>query len=190
MTKSKYEVMLDEMLDGEIFQNTQAESYVINNALEDEKKLIRCTKQELLVILRKSFVVLCIEIDKKNSNLEKLSDSQIDRINLLNENDHKAKKIALIKKAMPVYEELIGSNARSKNSKKAVDKKNKKYEPLKMLAKELVKAKKYKSRRNAAISIKSEILEKSNELGIGMSEMQAEITIIGWLKAMNLPENI
>ncbi len=65
-----------------------------------------------------------------------------------------------------------------------------KYIPLKEFVKELVKSKSYPSRRNAAQSIKPAVLEKAKALGIALSDMQAEITITGWLKEMGLPENI
>lgn len=65
-----------------------------------------------------------------------------------------------------------------------------KYQPLRVLAFKLVKARKWKSRRNAAKTIKPEILRKAKELEIPLSEDQAEITITGWLKKEGLPANI
>lgn len=58
------------------------------------------------------------------------------------------------------------------------------YEPLRELAKDLVRNKNYKSRRNAAMSIAPEIIKRSKELGLNMSEAQAPITISDWLKDM------
>lgn len=68
--------------------------------------------------------------------------------------------------------------------------KNARYEPLKQLAKKLVEAKKFKSKRNAVKTITPEIILESKKLGIALSEHQAEITITGWLTDMGLPANI
>jgi hypothetical protein len=65
-----------------------------------------------------------------------------------------------------------------------------KYQPLKDFVKEKVCSRNYRSRRNAAHSIKSEVIEKANELGIALSDMQAVITITKWLKELGLPANI
>lgn len=67
------------------------------------------------------------------------------------------------------------------------DGKSKKYEPLRELAKYLVSTKPFKSRRNAAITIKPEIIAKGKEIGVVLSEDQAVDTIIGWLTDMGLP---
>lgn len=56
------------------------------------------------------------------------------------------------------------------------------YEPLKQFSFEAVQKRKYPSRRNAALSIKPDVLKLAAELGIAMSEQQAEKTITGWLK--------
>lgn len=65
-----------------------------------------------------------------------------------------------------------------------------KYRPLKELAAKLVNANNFKSRRNAAMKIKQEIIAESKKLNIPLSEAQAEITITNWLKEMGLPANI
>lgn len=81
-------------------------------------------------------------------------------------------------------------NDRSVNARKAANVKKAKYQPLKELAATLVNAKNFKSRRNAAQTITSEIVAESEKLGIALSKNQAEITITGWLKEMGLPANI
>ncbi|WP_321865255.1 hypothetical protein [Paraburkholderia tropica] len=58
------------------------------------------------------------------------------------------------------------------------------YEPLRKLARELAAAGNYKSKRNAALSIKDRIIAESRKTGANMSEMQAEKTITGWLGGM------
>jgi hypothetical protein len=65
-----------------------------------------------------------------------------------------------------------------------------KYQPLKDRAFELVNARKWQSRRNAAQTIEPEILGLAKSLNIPLSEAQAEITITGWLKDAGLPANI
>ena len=60
-----------------------------------------------------------------------------------------------------------------------------KYDLLRQLAKKLAQEKPFKSKRQAALSIKEEILAKAKAEGIPLSEMQAERTITGWLK--NIP---
>ena len=48
----------------------------------------------------------------------------------------------------------------------------------------------YPSRRNAALKLKQEVIERSKELGLNISESQAELTIASWLKHAGLPANI
>ena len=67
--------------------------------------------------------------------------------------------------------------------------KKEKYRPLKEFMIEKVNSRNYPSRRNAALSLKAEILMKAKELGIGLSEQQAGITIASWLKECGLPAN-
>lgn len=57
-----------------------------------------------------------------------------------------------------------------------------KYDTLRALAKNLAQEKPFKSKRQAALSIKDEILAEAKAEGIPLSEMQAERTITGWLK--------
>lgn len=64
------------------------------------------------------------------------------------------------------------------------------YRPLINFVIEKVNAKKYKSRRNAALCIAPEVLEKAKELGIPLSEQQAPLTIMSWLKREGLPANM
>lgn len=64
------------------------------------------------------------------------------------------------------------------------------YEPLKKLAANLVNSRNFKSRRNAARTIMSEVVAESERLNINLSRDQAEITITGWLKELGLPANI
>lgn len=106
MAKSKYEAALDEMLEGEIFQNHVAKDYVLNCVLEDEEKLAKCTKQELLVLIRKSFVVICIELGKQTK--------------LLSENTQKTKKIEVIKIALPFYKKAVEKETKSEAASKSV----------------------------------------------------------------------
>ncbi len=79
------------------------------------------------------------------------------------------------------------SNAMAKSG--AAGKKAK-YQPLKNLAQKLVSEKNFKSRRNAAKTIMSEIIVESKKLNIYLSQDQAEITITRWLKEMGLPANV
>lgn len=79
----------------------------------------------------------------------------------------------------PALEHII--SARSTSGAK---KRNEKYEPVRELARELAVKKYYPSKRQAALGIKKEILEKAKEHGLVMSEFQAERTITGWLDGM------
>lgn len=58
------------------------------------------------------------------------------------------------------------------------------YGPLRALARELAAAGNYPSKRNAALSIKDQIIAESRKTGANLSEMQAEKTITGWLDGM------
>lgn len=81
----------------------------------------------------------------------------------------------------------ILSNFKKENGAKGGQAKSQIYQPLRDLAKALVSAKRFQSRRNAAITIKPAILAKAKELNIPLSTDQAEDTIKGWLKSMDLP---
>lgn len=56
------------------------------------------------------------------------------------------------------------------------------FEPLRTFARQAVTEKNYRSRRNAALSIKPAVLELAQKLRIPLSEQQAEKTITNWLK--------
>jgi hypothetical protein len=58
------------------------------------------------------------------------------------------------------------------------------YAPLRKLARELATAGNYRSKRNAALSIKDRLLAESRKSGANLSEAQAEKTITGWLDGM------
>lgn len=66
----------------------------------------------------------------------------------------------------------------------------KKYQPLKDFVIEKCKKTKYPSRRNAALSLKTEVLALAKEKNIHLSEMQAEHTITKWLKSYDLPAKV
>ncbi|MEK6384105.1 MAG: hypothetical protein V4797_05875 [Paraburkholderia tropica] len=61
---------------------------------------------------------------------------------------------------------------------------DKKYEPLRQLARELAASGKYPSKRNAALSIKDQILAESRKHNVNLSDAQAERTITKWLDGM------
>lgn len=78
----------------------------------------------------------------------------------------------------------------SDRARKGALARNSRYEPLREMVKELVESRNFKSRRNAAMTIKQEIISESIKLNIPFSEAQAEITITNWLSQMGLPANI
>lgn len=82
------------------------------------------------------------------------------------------------------------NKAFSDRAHKGASARNATYEPLRRMAKELVNLRNFRSRRNAAMSIKSAIIAESKKLNIPLSESQAEITITGWLSDMGLPANV
>nr|WP_315248261.1 hypothetical protein [uncultured Duganella sp.] len=86
-----------------------------------------------------------------------------------------------------VLEPAVGQIIASRNSDRAsaaAKGRTGKYDPLRELAQELAKKKPFTSRRQAALSIKAEILAEAKRLGLSLSETQAERTITGWLKGM------
>ncbi|MFM0441318.1 hypothetical protein PQQ84_33145 [Paraburkholderia strydomiana] len=80
-------------------------------------------------------------------------------------------------------------NAISNRGRKGSTKRDEMYAPLRKLAREKAFAKPngepYPSKRNAALSIKDEVLAKARDLGIELSANQAERTITGWLDGMS-----
>jgi hypothetical protein len=59
-----------------------------------------------------------------------------------------------------------------------------KYKPLRDFVLERVGQKNYPSRRNAALSLRKEVLDLAKTLNIGLSVDQAEKTITGWLSGV------
>ncbi|WP_027794384.1 hypothetical protein [Paraburkholderia acidipaludis] len=80
----------------------------------------------------------------------------------------------------PALVRTISARAR-KNSSEGDEKR---YGPLRKLARELAAAGNYKSKRNAALSIKDRVIAESRKTGVNMSEAQAEKTITAWLEGM------
>ncbi|HZW13541.1 MAG TPA: hypothetical protein VFF81_10165 [Noviherbaspirillum sp.] len=73
------------------------------------------------------------------------------------------------------------SHTISARSASGAQKRDAKFEPLRKLARELATKHNYPSKRNAALSIKEQILKQAKELGTNLSEDQAERTITKWL---------
>ncbi|MFY2643004.1 hypothetical protein ACOTDF_15710 [Achromobacter insuavis] len=80
-----------------------------------------------------------------------------------------------------------GELALSERSRKGSVARTAKYQFLKDRARELVEAGNYKSRRNAALSIKDDLIKLARSQGVGLSADQAERTITKWLTDMKLP---
>lgn len=86
-----------------------------------------------------------------------------------------------------VLEPAVGQIIAHRNSDRAAvaaKGRSGKYDPLRKLAGELAVKKPFTSRRQAALSMKAEILAAAKDLGISLSEPQAERTITGWLESM------
>ncbi len=87
-----------------------------------------------------------------------------------------------------ILEPAIGLQIEARG-KAGASKRDAKYEPLRKLARDLAVAmpsgKPYPSKRNAALLIKDAVLAKSKELGIGISDSQAERTITKWLEGIS-----
>jgi hypothetical protein len=66
-------------------------------------------------------------------------------------------------------------------AKAGARKRAEKYQPLRDFVLQEVAKRNYKSKRNAALTLKADVLELARQLGIGLSEQQAEKTISGWL---------
>ena len=133
---------------------------------------------------------LNVEIDKRRSEIDKeiyrCHNEDLSAMNQLKDLQAELSFIDGMKDGV-----FLGKKIQIKSqAKKGALGRNAKYQPLKELAAKLVNGKNFNSRRNAVITIKSEILSESERLGIGLSIDQAEITITGWLKDMGLPANI
>lgn len=80
----------------------------------------------------------------------------------------------------PALEHIIASRA-AKGARMRSDKR----EPLREYARKLAAERPFKSKRQAALTIRDAVLQKAKSDGIPLSEMQAEYTISGWLKNMS-----
>lgn len=80
---------------------------------------------------------------------------------------------------LTVFQDELNILARAGAQKRA-----QKYQPLREFVLEEVRKKNYRSKRNAALSLKPEVLALATNLGIGLSEPQAEKTISGWLNGI------
>jgi hypothetical protein len=83
-----------------------------------------------------------------------------------------------------VLVEPVLVHANTERGKSGATKRDAKFEPLRDLARKLAGKKSYPSKRNAALSIKDEVLAAAKDHEIALSEMQAERTITGWLDGM------
>ncbi|WP_164701852.1 hypothetical protein [Paraburkholderia caledonica] len=83
-----------------------------------------------------------------------------------------------------VLVEPVLAHANTERGKSGATKRDAKFEPLRDLARKLAGKKSYPSKRNAALSIKDEVLAAAKDHEISLSEMQAERTITGWLDGM------
>jgi hypothetical protein len=69
-------------------------------------------------------------------------------------------------------------------AKAGARKRAEKYQPLRDFVLQEVTKRNYKSKRNAALTLKADVLKLARQLGIGLSEQQAEKTISGWLDSV------
>ncbi|RQZ27142.1 hypothetical protein DIE16_31990 [Burkholderia sp. Bp9090] len=76
------------------------------------------------------------------------------------------------------------AHANTVRGKSGATKRDEKFGPLRALARDLAARRYYPSKRNAALSIKPEILAAAKVQNVVLSEMQAERTITGWLDGM------
>lgn len=81
-----------------------------------------------------------------------------------------------VDQSLIVFGKELSNLARS-NAKK----KSEKYQPLRDYVISQAAKKNFRSKRNAALSLKDDVLKLAHELGIGLSEPQAEKTISSWL---------
>jgi hypothetical protein len=79
------------------------------------------------------------------------------------------------------------NSALSTRGKSGASKRNAKYEPLREFARKLATERKYRSKRSAALSIKDQVFKKANELGVSLSDSQAEKTLTRWLGDIPFP---
>lgn len=133
---------------------------------------------------------LNVEIDKRRAEIDKeIDDCHNEEMSAMSQLKDLQAKLSFMDGMKDGF--FLGKKIQIKSqAKKGALGKNAKYQPLKDLAKILVNASNFASRRSAAMTIKPEIIAESKRLGVGLSEVQAEITITGWLKEMGLPANI
>ena len=132
---------------------------------------------------------------QKNLSYEQLLDLASDYKVTINSTekllDMKVEELRAMQLAIAKASVLDGVDMqKTAHGKKGADARKSKYLPLKEMAAKLVNARNFKSRRNAAQTIKPEIVAESKRLNIPLSENQAESTITDWLKNMGLPANI
>lgn len=89
-----------------------------------------------------------------------------------------------VSSATVVLPDAIERSHKAKSSANAAKGNANRYGPLRELARELAAAGDYPSKRQAAMLIKDQVIAASHEIGVNLSEMQAEKTIAGWLKGM------
>lgn len=87
---------------------------------------------------------------------------------------------ARLRARVPTLFENVISNRGQAGAKK----RDAKFEPLRVLARKLAAKKSYPSKRNAALSIKDEVLAAAKDHEVNLSADQAERTITRWLDGM------
>lgn len=183
-----FDNLFDDVLKDALFENEPALNWLKKEIIIDRSTLL-LSKTQLVNLVNKFLVVILVErktykqlenqmcdtAEKAIQSNELLRDStKILRNHKESlENDMLGLKDFSFKKIEEITKAALSNNAKIANKAK-----NAKYDELKKFVFDLVKAKKYKSRRNAALSIKPQLLDFSTAL----SEAQAESTITGWLK--------
>jgi len=110
------------------------------------------------------------------SSIDRLDDLSVGELQqLVDDGDQLSKRIADL--SFRVADEL-----RRREKKKGKEAQDAKLDPVRKFSVDLANKGSYPSYRNAALSIKKEVLEFAKANGTPRSESQAERTIIGWLQ--------
>jgi hypothetical protein len=188
---TEYEELCNEVLAKETIQDKPASEFCVGDFADPELKAL--SKQELVNLLGKALCAIlamseaaakahkkCYEVlEQHYETMLSLPNPTLLMLQELQRKEMEKLKIEAARN-QGISEAL--KELSTKGGKAAAER----YNPLKELAEKLVteKTPPYKSRRDAAIKIKDQIIAEGKSLSpqVILSKDQAEITITGWLK--------
>lgn len=193
MTTSKWKEYIESGLeDAEFDGKSILQLLESGTELDGQDELESYSPDELIALLTKA-ILLVYHREKELNQLDKKYQSAIQQYTEVKkeyvESELRTLKHRTINKIFVKLIPKVRAKALSDNGSKGGKARSEKYDPLKEFISKKCSEQNFPSRRNAAITLKPKVLDLAQQIGVSLSEMQAEKTITEWLKDMGLPAN-